>query len=326
MVPKISVIVPVYNVEEYLEECLDSIFEQTLSPIEVICVDDGSTDSSPEILKRYAEKYENLRVIRKENGGLSSARNAGLDAAQGEYLLYIDSDDWLTAPDAAQALYARAAAEELDLLFFSAEVFYENEAARVASEIPPRYYQRKGNYPSMMTGPALFEAFCKNRDFRASSCLICYRRAFLKANDLRFDEGLLHEDEISTPECLALAERAAYLPAPYYGRRVRGNSIMTSNGNLRRAHAYCVVARHLADFSRARLTDERFRRCFRKHMLDRVYLAGALWISAAPSERRDFLRALPPAERAAFRRDLCIGVPRARIRRLRRALRSAAKK
>ncbi len=92
---KISVIVPVYNVEKYLKECLDSIINQTLSDIEIICVNDGSTDNSLKILEEYALKDKRIKIINKENGGLSSARNAGLDVAKGKYLHFVDSDDYL---------------------------------------------------------------------------------------------------------------------------------------------------------------------------------------------------------------------------------------
>ena len=93
---KITVIIPVYNVEKFLRTCLDSVINQTYQNLEIICVNDGSTDSSPEILKEYFEKDDRIIIINKENGGLSSARNAGLDAATGEYVAFLDSDDWIS--------------------------------------------------------------------------------------------------------------------------------------------------------------------------------------------------------------------------------------
>ena len=92
---KLSVIIPVYNVENYLRECLDSIINQTVKDIEIICVDDGSTDSSPDILKEYQNKDSRIRIITKENGGQASARNLGIKEAQGEYIVFIDSDDFI---------------------------------------------------------------------------------------------------------------------------------------------------------------------------------------------------------------------------------------
>ena len=93
---KVSVILPVYNTEKYLPECLDSIINQSLRDIEIICVDDGSTDSSLQILKEYAEKDKRISVIHKNNGGQGSARNVGLNHAKGEYITFVDSDDYIT--------------------------------------------------------------------------------------------------------------------------------------------------------------------------------------------------------------------------------------
>ena len=93
---KLSVVIPVYNVEKYLQECVDSVLNQTLKEFELIAVDDGSTDHSGAILDEYQEKDSRITVIHKENGGLSSARNAGLDIAKGEWIAFVDSDDWVS--------------------------------------------------------------------------------------------------------------------------------------------------------------------------------------------------------------------------------------
>ena len=95
---KISVIVPVYNMEKYLVRCLESIVNQTYPDLEIICVNDGSTDSSAKILETYASKDKRIKLITKENGGLSSARNAGINAATGEFITFVDSDDWIQPP------------------------------------------------------------------------------------------------------------------------------------------------------------------------------------------------------------------------------------
>ena len=105
--PKVSVIIPVYQVENFLRRCVDSVLGQTLPDIEIILVDDGSPDQCPEICDAYAESHDNVRVIHKENGGLSSARNAGMRAASGKYVLFVDSDDWID-PETAAELFATA--------------------------------------------------------------------------------------------------------------------------------------------------------------------------------------------------------------------------
>lgn len=103
--PKVSIIVPVYNVERYLRQCLDSLVNQTYQNIEIICVDDGSTDASSEILTEYALKNSKVRVIRQENSGLSAARNVGFSFATGEYVMYVDSDDWIDVCTCEKAVF-----------------------------------------------------------------------------------------------------------------------------------------------------------------------------------------------------------------------------
>ena len=119
---KVSVIIAAYNAEKYLEETLDSVTHQTLDAYEIIVVNDGSTDRTGEILENYRAEYKNLKVIHKENGGPSSARNAGLDIAEGEFVFFFDSDDILV-PDALEELYNRAVEQKADLVIASYDIF-----------------------------------------------------------------------------------------------------------------------------------------------------------------------------------------------------------
>ena len=137
--PLISVIIPVFNVEEYLEECISSILRQTLTDIEIICIDDGSTDSSPDILKKYAEQDRRITVYSQDNCGLSAARNLGMRAARGRYTYFIDSDDWLER-DALRDLYTRAEKDQLDLLLFDADAFADDPSLNTAVETQKDYY------------------------------------------------------------------------------------------------------------------------------------------------------------------------------------------
>ena len=140
MEKKISVIIPVYNVEKYLRECLDSVADQSLKDIEIICVNDGSTDSSRDILLEFKEKDSRFIVLDKQNGGLSSARNAGFAAAKGTYILFLDSDDILKGVSALEKLYERAEKDRLDDLFYDADVFFENESIKLDNKNYINYY------------------------------------------------------------------------------------------------------------------------------------------------------------------------------------------
>lgn len=124
MVPKVSVIVPIYNVERYLKKCVDSIINQSLKEIEIILVDDGSTDNSGKIADEYINKDERIKVIHKENGGQGSARNAGIEAATGEYIGFVDSDDWIDE-DMYKMIYKKAICENLDIAICSRKIWDE---------------------------------------------------------------------------------------------------------------------------------------------------------------------------------------------------------
>lgn len=119
---KISIIIPVYNVEKYLHECLDSIINQTFTDIEIICVDDGSTDKSSEILEEYEQKDKRFTVISQPNKGVSAARNRGMQQAKGKYIMFVDSDDWL-AHNACEQAYKAATGNDCDMLLFSHNKF-----------------------------------------------------------------------------------------------------------------------------------------------------------------------------------------------------------
>ena len=124
--PKVSVIMPVYNVAKYLPMCLESIVSQTLTDIEILCVNDGSTDNSLDVLQQFEEKDKRIIIIDKKNEGSGIARNTALERAQGEYVYFVDSDDWLDNNDVLKKITERADSENLDILIFGGLSCYEN--------------------------------------------------------------------------------------------------------------------------------------------------------------------------------------------------------
>ena len=139
---KVSVVIPIYNVEKYIEGCLKSICNQTLKDIEILCINDGTPDKSMKIVEKIAKKDKRIKIINKENGGLSSARNAGIDNAKGKYIYFIDSDDQLKE-NALEILYNKMEEEKLETLFFDAENVYENEESKNNAFLNDDYYIRK---------------------------------------------------------------------------------------------------------------------------------------------------------------------------------------
>ena len=220
----ISVVVPVYNVEDYVKRCLDSLVMQTMTAIEVLVVDDGSTDGSGAICDEYAARYDTIQVLHKPNGGLSDARNYGLARATGEYVLFVDSDDYLE-PDACEALLAETGAGDVDMVIGRAALEkpsaamqrFETVAAQLACH---RVYTGKEYLIGCLSGGAL----------RVEAWRSLYRRAFLQQNDLHFQKGIMHEDEEFTPRALLAAQKVVLSDRAFYHYdNARTGSIMNNS-------------------------------------------------------------------------------------------------
>ena len=245
MADKVSVIIPIYNVEKYVEECLISVMNQTLKEIEIICVNDGSKDHSMEIVHKYAQEDDRIVVIHQENQGLSAARNTGLDKAKGTYVLFLDSDDWIL-PNTLQELYFVAEKNELDDIYFNAEVFFDMAEEQESGYL--NYYKRKKTYEGIYIGREFAEKIMKNGDFRPSACLQMIRREWLLENNLRFYEGIIHEDNLFTLQSMMLAEKVMFLDQGYYQRRVREDSIITTEKGVKNAVGYFVCIMEMGKF------------------------------------------------------------------------------
>lgn len=247
---RVSVIIPVYNVEKYIEKCLDSVCNQTLREIEIICVNDGSTDKSMEPVKRKAKEDKRIVILEKENGGLSSARNAGLDIAGGEYVLFLDSDDTLVL-HALEYLYDKASKNRLDNIFFGATTVYENFKVKLANYRKYSwYYNRKGNYPEVLNGAEMFCTLINNKEYRMSACLQMPRRQFLIEKGFRFYEGILHEDNLFTLQVLLAADRVMVDTGKFYNRLMRSGSIMTAKGNVQSSWGYFVCLTEMLELAK----------------------------------------------------------------------------
>lgn len=225
--PLVSVIIPIYNVESYLDKCLESICGQTLRDIEIICINDGSTDRSEEIMNEWAEKDCRIVAHTFENGGLSASRNRGFTLAKGKYIYYIDSDDALTIDSALEELYDASERNETDVVLFGAVTEFEDESCRMVFPNFRNYYIRRGRYEFAMSGTELFCALKNNGECFSSVPCLFLKRSFLIDSQISFYEGITHEDELFTFIVLMKAKRAMCIKKEYYLRLVRKGSIMT---------------------------------------------------------------------------------------------------
>lgn len=219
----ISVILPVYNNVQYLEECLDSVLAEKILSIEIVAVDDGSTDGSGQMLDDYAGKYENIRVFHQENSGVGVARNLGLEKAKGEYICYLDSD----CSEVLKKGLTLCREKNLDVLFFTYENYFENEiAAERWKNNRVNQPMRKREYPKEpIRGREMLLLFKTQLEYRVNVFLQMARRDFLQKNHFSFEPGIIFEDIPYTFEVLLQAERVMALNEVLVKRRIRDNSL-----------------------------------------------------------------------------------------------------
>lgn len=242
--PAVSVLIPVYNVENYLERCLNSILNQTLTEIEVICVNDGSTDGSLKILERYQKKDPRLIIVSKQNGGLPSARNAGLDKASGEYVGFVDSDDYVE-PDMFQKMYETAVKEKSDVVICGANIFPETPHAA------------QWLYDCLSPSYKKFEKF--DAEFLFSDVTVTpflwrtlIRRELIERNHLRLQEDIMiGEDKAFQCKVYPLANGIVTIPNKLYNYFwYREGSLMNQTVYARpekRVHEHGRLIAHIAE-------------------------------------------------------------------------------
>lgn len=217
----VSVIIPVYNTEKYLEECLKSVINQTLKEIEIICIDDGSTDNSPDILKEYSEKDGRIRIYSQTNKGQGAARNRGIDLAKGEYVYFIDSDDFMEI-NALEKAYDCCKQYDLDFVMFQiinyideSKEYYEDYTYNIASLLEHEKFKGVFNYKDC--GEKIFE-------ITVQPCNKLYKREFLLNHNIRFPEGLIFEDNVFFFNIMLSAQRTYVIKKHLYIRRRRKGS------------------------------------------------------------------------------------------------------
>ena len=221
---QISIIVPIYKVEKYLVRCVESLMAQDFSSLEIILVEDGSPDRCGEICDNYAKKDTRITAYHKPNGGLSDARNYGLERAHGEYVLFVDSDDYLE-PGACASLWKEARAGFADIIFSKMAL----EKPSVGMARFEKVAEDRFQYHRIYSGPAYLMGCLEGGALRVEVIRAMFRRDFLVRNDLYFEYGILHEDEEFTPRALLKAERVVLTDCVYYHYdNSRGDSIMNS--------------------------------------------------------------------------------------------------
>ncbi len=211
---KFSIIIPAYNVEKYIERCLDSIFSNSYKNYEIIIVNDGSTDNVEEKINKYLDKYNNIIYIKQENKGLSEARNEGVKKATGDYLLFVDSDDFIE-PELLEKIN-NSTKNNPDLIRFQAKEVYDDKTINYNESA----FENKNGIEAF--------SYILNFHFVEPACLYAYNLKFYKDNDFKFTKGIYHEDYALVPYIINKANIVNCIDYIGYDYYQRGNSIMNN--------------------------------------------------------------------------------------------------
>jgi heptose III glucuronosyltransferase len=264
--PTLSVVVPVYNVARYLPRCLESLVNQSRRIDEIIVVDDGSTDDCPQILAGFTASLPQMRVIRQDNAGLSVARNVGMSHATGEFLAFVDSDDFVD-PEIYKTLLGVVAHDDLDMVICNANYHFEGRE-------PDRPIYEKGQSSVVMPGAAWLGKRLREDRLLHMVWMHLYRRSFVDSIQLQFVPGLIHEDVIWTTRALVHAARVRYLDRPLYNYRIPVRTF-TPEQNRKRlaaiARSSVVNARTLLEIAEKEIQDDSLRLQIREQAVDGAF-------------------------------------------------------
>lgn len=238
----ISIIIPVYNVEHYVEKCVQSCALQNCSDFEIIVVNDGSTDKSAGIINTLVKDFSNISVINQENQGLSAARNAGLQVAQGEYVWFVDSDDWIE-PNCLGRITNKLK-DDLDILQLQYRYTYEDASLNKDAPFTIIDGLKSGKQVTIHGGLPAPAQFC------------VYRTEFLRKNGLQFVRGIYHEDSEFKPRATYLAERIASDTEVSYNYLQRTSGSITSKFRLKNGIDIIYVMNSLMDFVKQQQMDK----------------------------------------------------------------------
>ena len=219
----VSVIVPVYNGEKYLNQCLDSISNQTLKDIEIICINDGSTDNTSSILKKYSSKDNRFKIITTENRGQGCARNSALNEAIGEYISFVDADDWIES-DSLELLYKKAKSDDLDMVFFQIVNYMQSSDNFVSTDL----YNIKSFENNGINERSVFNHNTTQKflfEIPVGPVSKFYNRRFIESNNLRFPEGMYFEDNAFFYNAYFHCKKAGFLKKQLYYRRRHEESV-----------------------------------------------------------------------------------------------------
>lgn len=268
--PKVSIIIPVYNTEEFVEEAVRSIMNQTLRDIEIIIINDGSTDNSLSIIERLANEDNRILIHSQNNQGLSITRNNGMGFANGKYLYFMDSDDYLE-PEALETCFLKSEENTLDFVFFDADILNKNSNYNINLN-----YQRKDctNPNTIYNGIQIFTILIESSKYTPSACLNFIKLDFLKKIKLQFLPNIIHEDQLFSTLLYLHANRVMCIHKDFFKRRLRDDSIMTRKFSSRNMDSYFTITDRLLIYASNHQNTQKIIDKYLSKMLN-----AAVWLS-----------------------------------------------
>ena len=265
---KVSVILPIYNVASYLDETFQSLIYQTLKEIEIIAVNDGSTDSSEEIINKYKNKDSRIISFRQTNCGQSVARNIALQHASGKYIYMMDSDDVLSNPNALECFYKYAEKYNADFILFDGDIFYEQGANAISWNYKRTFLFEEGK---KYDGETLLNQMLDNNKYNCVVWLLMINRNYLNRIGLRFYPGLIHEDELFTTLLTLKSKNIYCLQQSLVKHRIRNTSTMGRGYSKKNIQCYLTVIDELFKYQ-----DSTTIRKYATYTLSKVFYTGHL--------------------------------------------------
>ena len=263
---KISIILPIYNVAPYLEETFNSLINQSLKEIEIVAVNDGSTDGSEEIIRKYKEQDSRIISFSQDNQGQSVARNLALQYATGKYIYMMDSDDVLDNPDALQVCYEYAEKNQADFIFFDGESFSEDNANRTSWNTKRTHLVEENK---KYDGKYLLNLMLDKRVHNCVVWLLMINRDYMNSIGLRFYPGIIHEDELFTTILTLNSENICCLKQSLIKHRIRSASTMGLRYTKRNMDCYLTIIDELFKFQNSAII-----RKYAKYTLSKVFYTG----------------------------------------------------
>lgn len=263
---KVSVILPIYNVAPYLDETFRSLINQSLREIEIIAVNDGSTDNSEEIIKRYQQQDQRIVYFNQENQGQSVARNLALEHATGKYIYMMDSDDILYDHEALYSCYCYAEKTQADFIFFDGDIFKETGAESIS-----RNYHRTHliEEEKKYNGQDLLHLMLDKKKHNCVVWLLFINHNYLKSINLRFYPGIIHEDELFTTILTINSNNIFCLKKSFIKHRIRYTSTMGKTFSKRNLSCYLTVIDELLKYQNSPIIKK-----FARYTLSKVFYTG----------------------------------------------------